>query len=287
MESILKNKSLKLVKIFLITETFFSLIRLINILNSSEEDIMIKRIVIRIAVSMLALACNKNTAPSGKPLTKNTPSVNKSVKQGSLSLNASKTALFSIAAQSDKTTTSTSGDTNSGDTNAITTITPAEDTTANDSKSESEKAYSVLTRLYSTVWFQTEEEQDDGKVETESTFLYFNEDSKVEERELETGEPDESEYSIVEIVEGIELVTSQNNDANRDRNACVVKNTELDDIEYQLYYLKDENTLYVIELTEKYTSKSKLKEKADSIIKEIEGNNAVKYNEDKYALSTI
>lgn len=147
----------------------------------------------------------------------------------------------------------------------------------------------MLTRLYSTVWFQTEEEQDDGKVETESTFLYFNEDSKVEERELETGEPDESEYSIVEIVEGIELVTSQNNDANRDRNACVVKNTELgdNDSEYQLYYLKDENTLYVIELTEKYTKASELKTKAESIIKEIEGNNAVKYNEDKYALSTI
>ena len=246
---------------------------------------MIKRIVIIIAVSMLALTCNKNTAPSGKPLTKNTPSVNKSVKQGSLSLKASKTALFSVSKSADQSSTSTSGDTN-----AITTITPAEDTTANDIKSESEKAYSVLTRLYSTVWFQTEEEQDDGKVETESTFLYFNEDSKVEERELETGEPDESEYSTVEIVEGIELVTSQNNgDTNRDRNACVVKNTELgdNDSEYQLYYLKDENTLYVIELTEKYTSKSKLKEKADSIIKEIEGNNAVKYNEDKYALSTI
>lgn len=245
---------------------------------------MIKKILIIISVSMLALACNKNTAPSGKPLTKNTPSVNKSVKQGSLSLNASKTALFSIAAQPDKTTTSTSGDTN-----AITTITPAEDTTANDSKSESEKAYSVLTRLYSTVWFQTEEEQDDGKVETESTFLYFNEDSKVEERELETGEPDESEYSTVEIVEGIKLVTSQNNDANRDRNACVVKNTELgdNDSEYQLYYLKDENTLYVIELTEKYTKTNELQNRAESIIRELEGNDASKYNKDKYALSTI
>ena len=64
---------------------------------------------------------------------------------------------------------------------------------------------------------------------------------------------------------------------------------ELDDndSEYQLYYLKDENTLYVIELTEKYTSKNKLKEKADSIIKDIEGNNASSYNKDKYALSTI
>lgn len=247
---------------------------------------MIKKILIIISVSMLALACKSNTGSSGKPVTKNIPSVNHTKKQGSLSLNASKTALFSIAAQSDQTTTTTS---TSGDTNAITTITPAEDTTANDSKSESEKAYSVLTRLYSTVWFQTEEEQDNGRVETESTFLYFNEDSKVEERELETGEPDESEYSIVEIVEGIKLVTSQNNDANRDRNACVVKNTELgdNDSEYQLYYLKDENTLYVIELTEKYTKTNELQNRAESIIRELEGNDASKYNKDKYALSTI
>lgn len=245
---------------------------------------MIKKILIIISVSMLALACKSNTGSSGKPVTKNIPSVNKSVKQGSLSLNASKTALFSVSKSAGQSSTSTSGDTN-----AITTITPAEDTTANDSKSESEKVYSVLTRLYSTVWFQTEEEQDDGKVETESTFLYFNKDSKVEERELETGEPDESEYSTVEIVEGIELVTSQNNDANRDRNACVVKNTELgdNDSEYQLYYLKDENTLYVIELTEKYTKTNELQNRAKSIIRELEGNDASKYNKDKYALSTI
>ena len=246
---------------------------------------MIKRIVIIIAVSMLALACKSNTGSSGKPVTKNIPSVNHTVKQGSLSLNASKTALFSVSKSADQSSTSTSGDTN-----AITTITPAEDTTANENKTENERVYSVLTRLYSTVWFQTEEEQDDGKVETESTFLYFNEDSKVEERELETGEPDESEYSTVEIVEGIKLVTSQNNgDTNRDRNACVVKNTELgdNDSEYQLYYLKDENTLYVIELTEKYTKTNELQNRAKSIIRELEGNDASKYNKDKYALSTI
>lgn len=243
---------------------------------------MIKRIIIIIAVSMLALACKSNTGSSGKPVTKNIPSVNHTLKQGSLSLKASKTALFSM------TPLASSASTNS--TTDITTITPAADTATNASKAENERVYSVLTRLYSTVWFQTEEEQDNGKVETESTFLYFNEDSKVEERELETGEPDESEYSIVEIVEGIELVTSQNNgDTNRDRNACVVKNTELgdNDSEYQLYYLKDENTLYVIELTEKYTKAIELQNIAESIIKELEGNNAVKYNEDKYALSTI
>lgn len=244
---------------------------------------MIKRIIIIIAVIyVIALACKSNTGSSGKPVTKNIPSVNHTLKQGSLSLNASKTALFSMTASPNLAATTTS-------TTDITTITPAADTATNDSKAENERVYSVLTRLYSTVWFQTEEEQDDGKVETESTFLYFNEDSKVEERELETGEPDESEYSTVEIVEGIELVTSQNNDADRDRNACVVKNTELDDndSEYQLYYLKDENTLYVIELTEKYTKAIELQNIAESIIKELEGNNAVKYNEDKYALSTI
>lgn len=243
---------------------------------------MIKRIIIIIAVSMLALACKSNTGSSGKPVTKNIPSVNHTVKQGSLSLNASKTALFSMAALASSASTNSTTD--------ISTITPAADTATNNSKAENERVYSVLTRLYSTVWFQTEEEQDDGKVETESTFLYFNEDSKVEERELETGEPYESEYSTVEIVEGIKLVTSQNNDAGRDRNACVVKNTELDDndSEYQLYYLKDENTLYVIELTEKkYTKTSELQNRAESIIKDLEGNNASSYNKDKYALSTI
>lgn len=243
---------------------------------------MIKRIIIIIAVSMLALACKSNTGSSGKPVTKNIPSVNHTLKQGSLSLNASKTALFSMTASPNLAATTTS-------TTDITTITPAADTATNNNKAENERVYSVLTRLYSTVWFQTEEEQDDGKVETESTFLYFNGDSKVEERELETGEPDESEYSIVKIVEGIKLVTSQNNDANRDRNACVVKNTELgdNDSEYQLYYLKDENTLYVIELTEKYTKTNELQNRAESIIRELEGNDASKYNKDKYALSTI
>lgn len=243
---------------------------------------MIKRIIIIISVSMLALACKSNTGSSGKPVTKNIPSVNHTVKQGSLSLNASKTALFSMTASASSASTNSTTD--------ISTITPAADTATNNSKAENERVYSVLTRLYSTVWFQTEEEQDDGKVETESTFLYFNEDSKVEERELETGEPDESEYSTVEIVEGIELVTSQNNgDTNRDRNACVVKNTELgdNDSEYQLYYLKDENTLYVIELTEKYTKTNELQNRAKSIIRELEGNDASKYNKDKYALSTI
>lgn len=242
---------------------------------------MIKRIIIIIAVSMLALACKSNTGSSGKPLTKNIPSVNHTEKQGSLSLNASKTALFSMTASASSASTNSASE--------IPTITPAVDTQKNDNQAKDQREYSVLTRLYSTVWFQTEEEQDNGKVETESTFLYFNKDSKVEERELETGEPDESEYSTVEIVEGIGLVTSQNNDANRDRNACVVKNTELgdNDSEYQLYYLKDENTLYVIELTEKYTKTNELQNRAESIIRELEGNDASKYNKDKYALSTI
>lgn len=143
---------------------------------------MIKKILIIISVSMLALACKSNTGSSGKPVTKNIPSVNHTEKQGSLSLNASKTALFSMTASA------SSASTNS--TSEIPTITPQQDTVTNNAKPENQREYSVLTRLYSTVWFQTEEEQDNGKVETESTFLYFNEDSKVEERELETGEPD-------------------------------------------------------------------------------------------------
>lgn len=240
---------------------------------------MIKRIIIIILVSMLALACKSNTGSSGKPVTKNIPSINKSVKQG-LPLNSSKTALFSMTASASSSSTNSTTD--------IPTITPQQDTANNSAKPENQKEYSVLTRLYQTVWFQTEEEQDDGRVETETTFLFFNENSEIEERELETGEPDESDYSKLEIVD-IDLITSQDNDESRNKNACVVKNTEIvgNDKEFELYYLKDKNTLYVIELTEKYTKKEELQKEAEKIIKELEGNGTVKYNEDKYALSTI
>jgi len=241
---------------------------------------MMKKILIVITISMLALACKSNTGSSGKPTTKNIPSVNHTIKQGSLALNSSKTVLFSLASSGAEASTTSTG---------ITTITPQADTSANDSKSQSDREYSVLTRLYNTVWFQTEEEEDRGVVETETTFLFFNENSEIEERELETGEPAESDYSTVEIVNGITLTTSQNSDNTRDRNACVIKNTEIgdNDTEFQLYYLKDNNTLYVIEISERYTDKTKLEEKAKEIITLIEGNNAVRYNEDKYALSTI
>ena len=241
---------------------------------------MIKRIIIIISVSMLALACKSNTGSSGKPVTKNIPSVNKSTKEGSLPLNSSKTALFSMTASASSASTKSTTD--------IPTITPQQDTANNNAKPEEQKEYSVLTRLYQTVWFQTEEEQDDGRVETETTFLFFNENSEIEERELETGEPDESDYSKLEIVD-IDLITSQDNDESRNKNACVVKNTEIvgNDKEFELYYLKDKNTLYVIELTEKYTKKEDLQKEAEKIIKELEENGTVKYNEDKYALSTI
>lgn len=241
---------------------------------------MIKRIIIIIAVSMLALACKSNTGSSGKPVTKNIPSINKSTKEGSLPLNSSKTALFSMTASASSASTNSTTD--------IPTITPQQDTANNNAKPEEQKEYSVLTRLYQTVWFQTEEEQDDGRVETETTFLFFNENSEIEERELETGEPDESDYSKLEIVD-IDLITSQDNDESRNKNACVVKNTEIvgNDKEFELYYLKDKNTLYVIELTEKYTKKEDLQKEAEKIIKELEENGTVKYNEDKYALSTI
>ncbi|TXJ58032.1 hypothetical protein [Brachyspira aalborgi] len=241
---------------------------------------MIKRIIIIISVSMLALACKSNTGSSGKPVTKNIPSINKSTKEGSLPLNSSKTALFSMTASASSASTNSTTD--------IPTITPQQDTANNNAKPEEQKEYSVLTRLYQTVWFQTEEEQDDGRVETETTFLFFNENSEIEERELETGEPDESDYSKLEIVD-IDLITSQDNDESRNKNACVVKNTEIvgNDKEFELYYLKDKNTLYVIELTEKYTKKEDLQKEAEKIIKELEENGTVKYNEDKYALSTI
>ncbi|MGL4561416.1 MAG: hypothetical protein ACRCV0_03905 [Brevinema sp.] len=44
--------------------------------------------------------------------------------------------------------------------------------------------FDVIERLYDTVWYQTEKEYDDGRLETETEFVFFNNQSWVVEREM-------------------------------------------------------------------------------------------------------
>ncbi|WP_157143294.1 hypothetical protein [Brachyspira pilosicoli] len=106
------------------------------------------------------------------------------------------------------------------------------------------ETYTLLERLYSTTWYQTETDYDDGREETETTFILFNADSSRLEKELETDERPEEEYITMAWVENVNTGTG-----NKDINACVVKTQEQGDreIEYEGYYLYDRDTLYVVD----------------------------------------
>ena len=109
------------------------------------------------------------------------------------------------------------------------------------------ETYNLLQRLYSTTWYQTEMDYDDGREETETTFILFNADSSRLEKELETGERPEEEYITMKVVE--EINTPNTGNANKDKNACIVQTQEQGDreIEYEGYYLQDRDTLYVVD----------------------------------------
>ncbi len=112
--------------------------------------------------------------------------------------------------------------------------------------------YNALQRLYDTVWFQTEQDEDDGVVEVETEFLFFKNIGgivQIEEREIENGimeEPDsDSEYETLTETDFTIDTTKL--------NAFVAKNTEFengvadDEAEWEGYWLKDATTLYVID----------------------------------------
>ncbi|MGL5956493.1 MAG: hypothetical protein ACRC0X_07835 [Brevinema sp.] len=106
--------------------------------------------------------------------------------------------------------------------------------------------YNLIERLYDTVWYQTEEEYDDGILETETELVIFNNNSSMLEREIENGimEPiEDDDYSVLsEIMDVIVAGISDNT-----RNAVTVKHLSIDETEYKGYWLKDEYNLYIVE----------------------------------------
>ena len=142
------------------------------------------------------------------------------------------------------------------------------------------ETYNLLQRLYSTTWYQTEMDWDDGREETETTFILFNADSSRLEKELETGERPEEEYITMGFIKNVS--TAATGVANGDINACVVQTQEQGDrdVEYEGYYLYDRDTLYVVD-----------GESADSVerrLNEIIANpNSYTKDKEKYTLYLI
>lgn len=101
--------------------------------------------------------------------------------------------------------------------------------------------YGLIERLYDTVWYQTEEEFDDGRLEVETELVAFNANSWVVEREIENGimeRVERDDYKQLTFVEGL----------NADSNSVIVSAREADgDIEYEGYWLEDEYNLYIVE----------------------------------------
>ena len=192
---------------------------------------MKKFLLIISIISMAAISCADSNGAGGATeslVTKNIPSINKSVKNGTA--NTQSSVSLSVSAQA------------SGD------VTLGENTNPESG------TYSVLERLYSTTWYQSESDYDDGRLETEETFLFFDSSSRMVQREYENGVLDgRDEYSTLEWVADIEL-TSGNFaplEGQQSRNACIVKNREMNDndrdTEYEAYFLYDQNTLYIVD----------------------------------------
>ena len=217
-----------------------------------------KKIILIVSIlSVLAVACNSKNNPNNpatpatgdKPLTVNVPSDDKTVKEG--------TPLASW----------------DGNAKLISASVAANNAAA-------AQEYTLLERLYSTTWYQSEDDYDDGMLETEETFIFFDPSSKMVQREYENGQVDErDEYSELKWIEDITIPNAQ---ANKDRNACIVQNIEKDgagfDTEYEGYYLVDRDTLYIVD--------GDTVEEVRRILEDIIAGNTQIYAEDKFVLST-
>lgn len=214
---------------------------------------MKKFLLILSIISMAVISCaNKDNAGGATEslVTKNIPSLNKSQKTGTA--NTQSSVSLSVSAQANQ------GSTASGNV-----------TTDNITEVQQEEAdtYNLLERLYSTAWVSEEKDWDNGIPETEETYIFFNENSEMVEREFENGVLDgKDDYSTLEWIKDIQVPANSGNIPNIEmplpaqnseysRNACMVKNTEKNDdknrdTDYEIYFMtgkEDNRVLYVVD----------------------------------------
>ena len=227
-------------------------------------------LILSVCAGLLAASCS-NVSSSGtgggdKPLTENIPSVDKTkLSGGTLSRSA-------VSVQ-------TAAGTSTGATGEL-----GEEIEVN---TGSTKEYNLLERLYSTTWYRSEDEWDDGKwEEREEEFVYFNSDSSISKREFENGRPDDRDYAKLKHVRSFR---TDEGETNFNANACIVLNIEPEDDDFDVdvegYYLADENTLYIVDGDEGYIE-SQLKWLIERIKS---GGNIRDYGDDdikRYVLST-
>lgn len=230
-------------------------------------------LILGVCAGLIMASCSDGGSSGGgdKPVTANIPSTDKTVLEG----RAPGTSAVSVSARSAVSARSSA---------------PAAGTTETlgDKIEIKEGEYTLLERLYSTTWYRSEKEYDDGRLEEiEEEFLYFDENSRMCKREYENGRPDDTEYAKLTCLESFR--TNERGD-NKNANACIVLNEEMgdDDRDFEGYYLLDEDILYVIDGDD-----GDIKHKLAELISRVEGKDDFKgYDHDnddidRYILSTV
>ena len=212
---------------------------------------MKKFLLILSIISMAAISCADKDAAGGateSTVSANIPSMSKQTLKGT-SVNAQQTLTLSVSAQANQ------GSTASGNV-----------TTDNITEVQQEEAntYNLLERLYSTTWVSVESGWDDGQPETEETYIFFDSDSEMVEREFENGVLDgRDDYSKLVWKKDIQVPAGSGNifgtamplpetGTDYSRNACMVQNMEKGDYdtEYEIYFMTgegDNRVLYVVD----------------------------------------
>lgn len=209
---------------------------------------MKKFLLIISIISMAAISCADSNGAGGateSTVNKNIPSMSKQNLAGTPNTQQS----LALSVSSEIANQQASGN--------ITTDNVQEVTTG-------ETGYNLLERLYDTAWVSVESGWDDGRPETEETYIFFNSNSEMVEREYENGRLDGTDdYSALKWISDIQVpagsgnigntqmpLPSQNSDYSR--NACIVQNTEKGerDTEYEIYFMTgegNERVLYVVD----------------------------------------
>lgn len=244
---------------------------------------MKKFLLILSIISMAAISCADKDAAGGateSTVSANIPSMSKQTLKGT-SVNAQQTLTLSVSAQANQ------GSTASGNV-----------TTDNITEVQQEEAntYNLLERLYSTTWVSVESGWDDGQPETEETYIFFNSDSEMVEREFENGILDgRDDYSALQWLSDIQVPAGSGNifgtalplpetGSEYSRNACIVKNMEKGDYdtEYEIYFMTgegDNRVLYVVDGDDRQEAFREFKELLEKIAK------GTVESEDRYVLA--
>lgn len=241
---------------------------------------MKKFLLILSIISMAAISCADSNGAGGateSTVSKNIPSLLKSEKNGTP--NTQQSLALSVSSQA--TEQQATGNVTIDNIKEVTT---------------GETGHTLLDRLYDTAWVSVESGWDDGQPETEETYIFFNSDSEMVEREFENGILDgRDDYSALQWLSDIQVPADSGNIANTQmplpeagteysRNACIVKNMEKGDYdtEYEIYFMTgdgDNRVLYVVDGDNRQEAFREFKELLEKIAK------GTVESEDRYVLA--